>query len=237
MGFLDSSTNNIIIDAVLTNSGRQRLSRNDGSFSIVKFSPGDDEIDYSIIQKFGRTVGKEKIEKNTPILEALTNQNLAQKYKLVSVSDPDLIRLPTFSLTGEGVDNTNDIVSIGNTTNKQRDLVVRQDIQDEQSIDVELRDQGFMVDLSNLFLQVVGTAPDNVSSDQRAQYLLTRDASETSVGGSKVSFTIRTKAITNSQFQIYGNTNNKNIITTFVRITGINSSAVKEFEVQIQKNQ
>ena len=63
MGFLDHSTNNIIIDAVLTDTGRAFLARNDGSFSIVKFAFGDDEVDYSIIQKFGRTVGKEKISK------------------------------------------------------------------------------------------------------------------------------------------------------------------------------
>ena len=51
MGFLDHSTNNIIVDAVLTDLGRKRLSQNDGSFSIVKFALGDDEIDYSIIKK------------------------------------------------------------------------------------------------------------------------------------------------------------------------------------------
>ena len=70
MGYLDHSTNNIIVDAVLTDIGREFLARNDGSFSIVKFALGDDEVDYTMIQKFGRTVGKEKIEKNTPVFEA-----------------------------------------------------------------------------------------------------------------------------------------------------------------------
>jgi hypothetical protein len=64
MGYLDHSTNNIIVDAVLTDIGREFLARNDGSYSIVKFALGDDEVDYTRIQKFGRTVGKEKIEKN-----------------------------------------------------------------------------------------------------------------------------------------------------------------------------
>lgn len=63
MGFLDHSTNNIIVDAVLTDLGRQALARNDGSFSIYQFALGDDEIDYGIVREFGRTVGKEKIEK------------------------------------------------------------------------------------------------------------------------------------------------------------------------------
>ena len=62
MGYLDHSTNNIIVDAVLTDIGREFLARNDGSFSIVKFAMGDDEVDYTMIRKFGRTVGKEKIE-------------------------------------------------------------------------------------------------------------------------------------------------------------------------------
>ena len=81
MGFLDQSTNNIILDAVLTDLGREFLSRNDGSFNIFKFALSDDEVDYSIVTQYGRTVGKEKIEKNTPVLEALTTGNLSQKYK------------------------------------------------------------------------------------------------------------------------------------------------------------
>ncbi len=64
MGFLDHSTNNIILDAVLTDIGRQFLAKNDGSFSIHKFALGDDEVNYNIIQKYGRVVGREKIEKN-----------------------------------------------------------------------------------------------------------------------------------------------------------------------------
>ena len=54
MGFLDHSTNNIIVDAVLTDIGRQALARNDGSFSIYQFALGDDEVDYDIIQQYGR---------------------------------------------------------------------------------------------------------------------------------------------------------------------------------------
>lgn len=236
MGFLQNDTNNIILDAVLTDKGREFLARNDGSFSIVKFSPGDDEVDYTIIQKFGRTVGKEKIEKNTPIFEALTNQSYAQKYRMISVSNPSLIRLPVLSLTGEGVTATTNVVSIGNTTVKRRNLTIAQDIQDENSIDVELRDQAFIVEMNNQFLQVLGSTPEDIDGQQRATYLLTRDAVETAVGGSRLSFTLATKAITESQFQIYGATFNKSLISTFVKISGIQSGAVFEFEVQISKN-
>lgn len=236
MGFLQHDTNNLILDCVLTDKGRAYLARNDGSFSIVKFAVGDDEISYDIIQKFGRTIGKEKIEKNTPIFEALTNGALAQKYKLISISNPNLIRLPTLSFTGEGVDSTNRIVSIGNTIVKQRQLSIFQTIQDETSIDVELRDQAFVVEMSNMFLQIAGTPPDSVDGQQRASYILTRDASETALGGSQLTFTVSSKAITESQFQIYGKQSNKNIISTFVRIYGVQSASVLEFEIQITKN-
>lgn len=237
MGFLQNDTNNIILDAVLTDKGREFLARNDGSFSVVKFAPGDDEVDYTIIQKFGRTVGKEKIEKNTPIFEALTNQSYAQKFRLVSVSNPNLIRLPNLELTGEGVDSTNNIVSIGNTTVKRRGITISQTITNETSIDVELRDQAFIVELSNQFLQVIGNSPDNIDNQQRATYILTRDSGETSVGGSRLSFTVGTKAISESEFQIYGASFNKSLISTFVKVSGVSSGAVIEFEVQITKDQ
>ena len=62
MGFLDNSTANIIVDAVLTDLGRQLLAANDGSFSIRRFSLADDEVDYGVVTRFGLVVGKEKIE-------------------------------------------------------------------------------------------------------------------------------------------------------------------------------
>lgn len=233
MAFLPQDSNSIILDAVLTDYGRQALAKNDGSFSVVKFAVGDDEVDYSIIRKFGRTVGKEKIEKNTPIFEALTNQSYAQKFRLVSVSNPNLLRLVSLSLTGEGVDTTNRLVTIGNTTTKRRNLSIAQSIANESSIDVELRDQSFIVELSNQFLQVVGATPVSISSQRRASYILTRDAGETSVGGSRLSLTLGSKAITESEFQIYGAQANKNMISTFVRVSGVSSGSVLEFEVQI----
>lgn len=236
MGFLQNDTNNIILDCVLTDKGREALARNDGSFSVVKFAPGDDEVDYTIIQKFGRTVGKEKIEKNTPILEALTNQSYAQKFRLISVSNPNLIRLANLEINGEGVNSTTKVVSIGNTTVKRRSVTVSQNITNESSIDVELRDQSFLVEVSNQFLQIVGSTPASIDSKQRATYILTRDAGETSVGGSRVTFTLATKAITESEFQIYGASYNKSLISTFVKISGVASGAVLELEIQIQKD-
>lgn len=237
MGFLAQDTSNVVLDVVLTDIGRQLLARNDGSFSIIKFGVADDEVDYSLISKFGRTVGKEKIEKNTPVFEALTNGSYALKNRMVSVSNPNLIRLPSLSLAGGlGVDSTSNIVSIGTTTNKTRQITVQQSVSGgETSIDVELRDQAFVLNLDYKFLQVVSRAPDNIDVQQRATYILSRDTTENSLGGSQVTFTIGTKAITESQYQIYGAKYNKNLISTFVRISGLQSGSVKEWEIQVSK--
>ncbi len=106
MGFLDHSTNNILVDAVLTTEGRESLA--DGTFSVESYSFGDDEIDYSNIKKYGTTVGKEKIEKNTPIFEAFTTSVIALKYPLLSVT-PETIAgtyfYPVPSFSGNSVTN------------------------------------------------------------------------------------------------------------------------------------
>ena len=232
MGFLDHSTNNIILDAVLTDTGRKFLARNDGSFSIVKFALGDDEVDYSVIEKYGRTVGKEKVEKNTPVLEALTNGNQALKYKLVSLSNPNLIRLPGLELSGEGVSGTT--ITMGRNSNTTRTITVTQTIENEDSIDVELRDQAFIVTASNQFLQIQGEAPDNIDFNNMATFLVIRDESVTSIGGSKLTMTVEVKSLTDNHFTIYGNNESK--ISTWVTIEGIQSGASMDFEVQISSS-
>ena len=234
MGMLDNSTNNIVVDSVLTDIGREFLARNDGSFSIVKFALSDEEVDYEVIKHFGRTIGKEKIEKNTPIFEGLTNQNHAQKHLLISVSNPNLIRLPNFSLTGEGL--TSSTLSMGRTITKRRTITVSQNLVDETTVDVELRDQAFQVDMNNLFLKVSGGTPDSVDSKNVARYLLTRDAAETSIGGSKLTLTLELRNIPDERFTVYGNVSDKNTIQSTIILKGLQSSSVSEITVKISKS-
>ena len=233
MGFLDNSTNNIIVDAVLTDVGRRAIARNDGSFSFVKFALGDDEVDYSIIRKFGRVVGKEKIEKNVPVFEALTNQNFGQKFRIVSVSNPNLVRLPTLSLTGESV--SSNVVTLGATTSKTASLTISQILQNEDSIDNELRDQSFELSMKNDFLQIQGFVPDSIDGSKTARYIMRRDPVETSIGGSRLTFTLQVRSISNAQFTVSGTTSNKNLIRTFMSVKGVQSGAVLEFETQVDK--
>jgi len=72
MAFLDNS-GDIILDAVLTDTGRFRLAKGDGSFKIVKFALGDEEINYGSYNK-NHPSGSAYYDLEvlqTPILEAL----------------------------------------------------------------------------------------------------------------------------------------------------------------------
>lgn len=236
MGFLDHSTSNIIVDAVLTDIGRQFLARNDGSFSIVKFALADDEVDYTMIQKFGRVVGKEKIEKNTPVFEAQTTAGLALKFRNVSLSNPNLIRMPNISITGEGLDTGGTVLSMTvNSNNATRQLTFTQAVTGESSVDVELRDQQFLVKIQNQFVQIVGAAPDYVDRDGIAFYTLIRSPTTTAAGGSILSFTLALKSITDTQFSIYGTSSDKTKINLVASVTGLQSGTVKNFTINISK--
>jgi hypothetical protein len=227
----------VLLDAVLTDIGRQFLARNDGSFSLHKFALGDDEVNYGVIGKYGRTVGKEKIEKNTPIFEALTNQTHSQKYKLISISNPNLLRLPDMSLSGDSnVDALNNTVTVGRNAQKTASLTIEQTIKNETTIDVELRDQTFIVEVPNLFVQILRQTPENIDGQQRATYILTRSPTENSFGGSSVQFTLSVKSLTDSLFTVYGTTANKAKIKAYIKITGVQSGAVKDIAVIIDKN-
>lgn len=226
-----------MLDAVLTDYGRSALARNDGSFSLHKFSMGDDEVNYDIIAKYGRTVGKEKIEKNTPVFEALTNQAHALKYKLISISNPNLLRLPSISLSGDAnVDGASSTVTLGRNTQKTATINLEQVIVNESTIDMELRDQSFIVEIPNLFLQILRNTPESIDGQQRALYVLTRGATENSFGGSTLQFTLSVKSLTDTIFTVYGTTADKTKIKSFVRVTGVASGAVKEFAVIINKS-
>ena len=116
MGFLDHSTNNIIVDAVLTDYGRSKLANQGANATalVKNYAFADDEVDYSMITKYGVQVGKEKIEKNTPIFEASTNANFGVQFLLSSTENPAGTQ-PTFSFK-PGKDILVDGPGTGSTT-------------------------------------------------------------------------------------------------------------------------
>lgn len=99
MGFLDNS-GDIILDAVLTDTGRMRLAKGDGSFRITKFALADDEIDYSLFNR-NNLSGSAYFDLEilqTPILEAFTNNGSSMKNKLISITRNNLLYLPVLKL-------------------------------------------------------------------------------------------------------------------------------------------
>jgi hypothetical protein len=101
MAFLDNS-GDIILDAVLTDAGRKRLAKGDGSFRIVKFALSDDEIDYALYQNSNHTDGAHPSGSayydleimQTPVLEAFTNNTSTMKSHLMSLPRTNLLYLP-----------------------------------------------------------------------------------------------------------------------------------------------
>src|SRR6056300_953060 len=96
MAFLDNA-GDILVDAVLTDIGREFLARNDGSFEIVRFALGDDEIDYALFNPNTGSLQQDISILNSPVFEANVNEKIALRNQLLSISNPDLKYLPTLN--------------------------------------------------------------------------------------------------------------------------------------------
>jgi len=116
MAFLDNS-GDIILDAVLTDTGRMRLAKGDGSFKIAKFALGDDEINYELYDK-NHASGSAYYDieiVQSPVLEAFTNNTSMLKSKLMTISRTNLLYLPQIinnATVGLGSNSTNNILTI-----------------------------------------------------------------------------------------------------------------------------
>jgi hypothetical protein len=85
MGYLNNSV--VVVDAILTDTGRQLLAQNDGQFRITQFALADDEIDYTLYNPnhpSGSAYYGEAIQ-NMPLLEAFPQATQVMKYKLVTL--------------------------------------------------------------------------------------------------------------------------------------------------------
>lgn len=106
MAFLDNS-GDIILDAVLTDTGRMRLAKGDGSFRITKFALGDDEINYSLYSK-NNPSGSAYYDVDiltTPVFEAFTNNISSLNSRLLSITRTDLLFLPVMIANNLGTNN------------------------------------------------------------------------------------------------------------------------------------
>ncbi len=145
MAFLDKSS--LIVDAVLTDKGREKLASN--SFSIVKFALGDDEIDYTMYDESnsnGPNFYGISIE-NMPILESSTQSDTALKYKLIT-RPPSTTQLPemgasvpeTISLTGDGAMSPDYAMISPSTLRFDEDEDYIFELQDDSYVDIIVGD-------------------------------------------------------------------------------------------------
>jgi hypothetical protein len=113
MSFQDNS-GDIIFDIVLTDEGRRRLARGDGSFSIVQFALGDDEINYELYDANASAAQQDLEILQTPVLEAFTNNIASCRSKLVINPRNDLLYLPVIKLN----DTVEDLTKLHQTLNQ-----------------------------------------------------------------------------------------------------------------------
>jgi hypothetical protein len=111
MGFLDNSS--VTVDAILTKKGRELLAQGRDKFQITQFALADDEVDYELWNP-AHSLGSDYygiVIENMPVIEAITDENYAMKYKLLSLPKTTArlpyIQVSPSSLTlNEGANNS-----------------------------------------------------------------------------------------------------------------------------------
>jgi hypothetical protein len=103
MAFLDNS-GDIILDAVLTDTGRMRLAQ--GDFNITYYGFGDDEINYALYRNANHSSGAHPSGSayydldilQTPVLEAFTDNAANLKSRLVTYTNLTHLHLPILKI-------------------------------------------------------------------------------------------------------------------------------------------
>ena len=202
-----------------------------------KSHAGDDEVDYGIIKQFGRTVGKEKIEKNTPVFEAQTNSDVALKNRMISVANPYLTALPTLAASV----TTGGTTLVRGSSPIQADLTITQSNFNNANVDLDLRDPSFLVQYDSRFLSVTGYE-NNVSTPSTGNnYISTVRVRQTSTNsdgsnGSMATLRVSIKSFSDSYYNFYSTSANSGQIRTFLTITGTASGGLITQQILINKN-
>lgn len=244
MGFLNHATNNIIVDAVLTEKGREVLSRNDGTFSIESFRLGDDEVDYSILEQYGIVIGKEKIEKNTPIFEAITDETLALKYPLRSFSTnntEDISAIPKLILDSTLIVPVILSSNSSSSKNLEKEITVKTYVDQDETFALTneaLIDTSFTVSVNKDLLKITGATTSTEDKKGNKVYTVTsRSITENFTGQRAITFSITAKGVVNlSTYKKWKDSSDENTIKTTVTVRGNNTGAVKVIPVEINNN-
>src|SRR5574343_824066 len=197
MGFLDNS-GDILVDAVLTDVGRSLLARNDGSFEIVRYAFGDDEIDYSLFVSNTGSLQQDVSIVNTPIFEANVNETVGLKHRLISIANPDLKYLPT-------LDPTVAAITLGERNDAQvgKTVEFKQNTSSGRVVPSEIIDPSFIIQVNNDLLFIERQTPIGVTQYGTAQYIIPRTAIASNQGA-QVSFNVAVQSLTSEIWSVLG---------------------------------
>lgn len=219
MGFQDNS-GEIFIDAVLTDLGREKLSRNDGSFEIVAFRLGDDEIDYRNWNELTGSDSKDRKILDTPIFEAFTNENIALKNPLITIRNARLQFLPKFVAKPSSIELTEQTDSVGGGV----DMIVSQDISRAQTtLPAEIIDVNYSVEVDNDLLFVHDEIPVSLTPFGTARYIMGAVPGRvTAAGGTELKFNVRVQTLSTEAFDVLVGSNvaKPRSITSSIVVTG-----------------
>lgn len=231
MGLLSNDNNIITVDAVLTDLGRERIARNDGSFEIVRYTFGDDEVDYSLFTPNTGSLQQDVNILNTPIFEANVNEKIALKHPLITISNPDLKYMPTLEATPTSI-----------TLGERTDAQVGKTLQFKQKmatagrvVPSEIIDASFIVQVNNDLLFLERATPVSIAPYGTAQYVLVR----TAIGadqGAQVAFNVAVQSLTSDLWDYLGQgTKGSRTISATVRCKGLVSGLSQDITVTINE--
>lgn len=225
----------IIIDSVLTDRGRELLARGDGSFEIVKFAFGDDEIDYTLFNATTGSVQQDLDILNTPLFESFTDSELSLKNRLISIADSELQFIPV-------LDSSNSTLTLGEKTDSVngKTLEFKQSTKTTgKNVPTEIQDSSYIVFLNDDLLFVDNEAAVSVTQQGVAQYVLPRTAIAANKG-SKVGLNVSVRDISKDTWNELGvGTVGSRTITTQVEaqgvVSGLNTSVTITINEEISR--
>jgi hypothetical protein len=229
MGLIDNS-GDILIDAVLTDLGREFLARNDGSFEIVRYSFGDDEVDYALFNANTGSLQQDINILNTPLFEANVNEKVALKHQLLSIANPDLKFLPS-------LDSSVSAITLGERTDAQvgKAIEFKQASTNGRTVPSEIVDSSFLVQVNNDLLFIEKQTPVSISPFGSAQYIIPRTAIGSNQGA-QVSFNIAVQSLSSDVWDTLGiGTAGSRTISTKVKCQGALSGLSEEVTVTINE--
>ena len=178
MAFLDNS-GDILLDAVLTDTGRMRLAKGDGTFRIVKFALGDDEINYELYN-LGHASGSAYYDLDilqTPILEAFTNNTSMMQSKLMSIPRTNLLYLPIIKLVQAEDTIMSSVTTLAGPTSK---YIIAVDEKTAQTHTADAPGPGISgIDASEAFKGIVNGSGKAIDSGVSPSYIMLHQGLDT----------------------------------------------------------